>query len=312
MQKLFLLFILTSFLSCNKEIITAYRLSENDLIPEGITYSPKTDHFYISSIYKTKIVKVDAKTGKFDDFVPTGVHNMSYLGMITDDRENHLWACGNLTENGKTTSTVSKFDLHTGKVVKIYSLNDTASLYNDLVQDSQGNIYFTDSHTGKIGIINHATDSIHILYQGKPDEMPYANGITISPDNKYLYVASGLGIHILDIKKKEPVWVSDTMSAGIDGLKFYNNSLIGIKNGVYKLEDISIIKFHLDDSGTKIIGSELIDKGNSEFDIPTTFTIKDNKLFVIANSQLQNINFPKLEIKDTTKLQEIKILQYQL
>ena len=302
--------------SCNQENNNnvAYRISEKDLIPEGITYSSVTKSFYLSSIYKTKIVQINAETGEFKDFIPSDLLNLSFLGLFVDETRNHLWACGNMTQNGKTLSMVSKFNLISGELLKSYSYFDTvANTYNDIAEDGVGNIYFTDSDGQCIYKIDSQTDSVSIFFDGIAITHP--NGIAISPDNKYLYIASNdKGIRVMDIEKREIIGEPDTLidSRGIDGLKYYRNSLIGIQNEVKTRSEVKIAQYFLDNTGTKITGMKIIDQSNPGFDIPTTFTIVRNHLYCLANSQLWNINFSEMKINNPEELKEILILRYKI
>jgi streptogramin lyase len=302
--------------SCNqghKDNI-AYRISEKDLIPEGITYSSITNSFYLSSIYKTKIVQINAETGEFKDFIPSDLLRISFLGLLVDDTHNHIWACGNMTRNGKTLSMVTKFNLATGELIKSYSYIDTvANTYNDLTEDNEGNIYFTDSDGQCVYKIDSQSDSVDIFFNGI--EIVHPNGITISPDNKYLYIASNeKGIRVLEIEKREIIGEPDGLmnSTGIDGLKFYKNSLIGIQNEVKTRSEVKIAQYLLDKTGTKITGMKIIDQNNPHFNIPTTFVISDNHLFCLANSQLGNISSSGLRIINPEELNDVLILKYKL
>ena len=302
--------------SCNRGNIDniAFRISEKDLIPEGITYSSTTNSFYLSSIYKTKIVQIDAETGEFKDFIPSDLLRMCFLGLFADGPNKHLWACGNITENGEKYSTVSKFNLASGELIKSYSYIDTvANTYNDLTEDNEGNIYFTDSDGQCVYKIDSQSDSVDIFFNGI--EIVHPNGITISPDNKYLYIASNeKGIRVLDIEKREIIGEPDSSvnSTGIDGLKFYKNSLIGAQNEVKTISDVKIAQYFLDETGTKITGMKIIDQANPHFNIPTTFVIADNDLFCLANSQLGNIGYPELRIINPEELNDVLILKYKL
>jgi len=303
------------FVSCNQENHNniAYRISEKDLIPEGITYSSTTNTFYLSSIYKTKIIQINAETSEFKDFIPSDLLNLSFLGLLVDETRNHLWACGNMTQNGKTLSLVSKFSLISGELLKSYSYSDTVSnTYNDLALDNKGNIYFTDSDNQHIYKIDKFTDSVSVFYDRI--EIAHPNGITISPDNKYLYIASNdKGIRVLDIEMHEIIGESDTLinSKGLDGLKFYQNSLIGIQNEVKTRSEVKIAQYFLDNTGSKITGMKIIDQNNPYFDIPTTFTIINNRLYCLANSQLWNISSEN-KIMYPEKLNDVLILKYEL
>ena len=142
--------------------------------------------------------------------------------------------------------------------------------------------------------------------------MKYPNGITISPDDKYLYVASDTnGICVIDLKKRKLLNtnLSET-SKGIDGLKFYKNSLIGIQNEVQNKSEIKIIRYFLDSTMVRMSEQMIIDQDNPTFDIPTTFVIVNNNLFCIANSQLGN--YSRKGIKDKSILTNVNILKYKL
>jgi DNA-binding beta-propeller fold protein YncE len=316
MRKAFtIIFVLLLIYSCKQSEYydVAYRITEKDLIPEGITFSTLTNSFYVSSIYKTKIVQIDANTGEFKDFTLPGLLGLRMLGMVVDDERKHLWACGNISRDNKEISAIVKLDLITGDLIKVYEYVDTFSnTFNDLVLDKQGNVFFTNSSTQTIYQINNDVDSITVYYDGKSVEYP--NGITISPDNKYLYVASGNnGIRIINIATKEIVNSdnSNFNSKGIDGLKYYNKSIIGIQNYVANPSDRNICRYFLNEEGTEIISTEIIDKNNPYFDVPTTFVLDDNSLFCLANSQLLNIN-NEYKIIDIEALQDIIVLKYEL
>lgn len=292
----------------------AYRITEKDLIPEGITYSSTTNSFYISSIHKAKILQINAITGEFKDFTHSDLSGISILGLIVDEALNQLWACGNITENDKNYSMVIKFNLTSGKLLKTYSYNDlVATTFNDLAQDEKGNVYFTNSKGQRVYKIDNQSDSLSVFFDGV--EITHPNGITISHDNKYLYIAStDKGIRVLDIEKREIIGEPDILSdsEGIDGLKYYKKSLIGIQNAVEVKSQRKISRFYLDESGTKIIKIEIIDQDNPLFDIPTTFVIVKNNLYCLANSQLENFSDQDNEIINPKALKDILILKYEL
>ncbi|HAF31319.1 MAG TPA: hypothetical protein DCG75_19955 [Bacteroidales bacterium] len=295
----------------NYEVV--YKIAEKDLIPEGIAYSKVTNSFYLSSIYKKKIVKIDAGTGKFKDFTEPDQLGLQILGMMVDDTRKHLWACGNISVNEKRISAIFKLDLSTGELIKKYELIDSVyNMFNDLVIDKEGNIFFTNSSFQTIYKIDHQNDSITLFYDD--EEIKYPNGISISPDNNYLYIASSSnGIKVLDIDSKKIVNRVNLNfnSKGIDGLKYYKNSIIGVQNYVAVSSDRNISRYFLNEEGTEIISTEIIDKDNPYFDIPTTCVIVNKSLYCVANSQLLNIS-DNYEIKDENALQDVIILKYNL
>ena len=302
--------------SCNqdKNDIIAYRITEQDLIPEGITYSSITNSFYVSSILKTKIVQVNAENGEFKDFIPSDLVDMRFVGMFADDRNGHLWACGNMKKSGSRKSTISKFDLISGDLIKIYSQPDTLDhLYNDLIVDKQGNAYFTDSDGQSIYMIDKDADSITAFYES--EEIYHPNGIEISPDNKYLYIASGtMGIRTIDINKREVIGEVNNLfdSKGLDGIEYYNNSIVGIQNYIKDVHKTKISRYFLDEDGINIIDEEIIDQNSPYFDIPTTLDIVSDHVYCLASSQLDNVDWTEYKIKDPAELKDILILKYKL
>ena len=62
------------------------------------------------------------------------------------------------------------------------------NIYNDLVQDERGDVYFTNTNKQTVYKISQETDSATIFFDG--DQILHPNGITISTDFKYLYIAS--------------------------------------------------------------------------------------------------------------------------
>ncbi|MBN1199961.1 MAG: MBL fold metallo-hydrolase [Bacteroidales bacterium] len=292
----------------------AYRIPENDLIPEGIAYSSSTNSFYIGSIFKTKIIRVNAETGVYMDFIPSDNPGLQVLGMTVDERTGSLWACANGIKNGHEIAAVIRFDLHDGKQLTYVEFADTVPvLFNDLALDNDGNVYFTNSSGETIYRIDHRTGAMTPFIEGKNIACP--NGITISPDNKFLYVASETnGIRIIDIEKKIIVGEKDTtfISTGIDGLKYYQNSLIGIQNGVWSESEIKICRYFLNEAGNGIVAMEIIDQDNFYFNIPTTFVIVKDHLFCLATSQLRNLSKSGYELISRESLTDILVLKYDI
>lgn len=72
---------------------------------------------------------------------------------------------------------------------------------NDLITDTNGNLYFTDSvrHTGKICFVG-----INGEQKVTATNLDYPNGLVLSQDEKWLYVAESYQNRIIKIKLKEP------------------------------------------------------------------------------------------------------------
>jgi gluconolactonase len=134
------------------------------------------------------------------------------------DKEGRLLACEpgqrrvtRTEKDGKITVLADKFD---GK-----RFNEP----NDLTVDSQGRIYFSDPRYGSTAgkdIVDEKGRTIEGVYRIDPDgkvvrvlgrEVERANGVLVSPDDKYLYVADNDNDHVGGARK---LWRFDLKKDG--------------------------------------------------------------------------------------------------
>jgi len=275
----------------------AFSVKEKDLVPEGITYDPRQQKFYISSIYKRKIVGINLDGSSFDLLGEAQDGFYSTLGMKVDAARNHLWVAGVLNtpkarmmgadDMGK--SAVFQYDLETKKLLKKYMPNDTMThLFNDIA-NVNGSLYVTDSENGTVYRIDKETQTMTPFFRW--DGMFYPNGITYTPDRKYLFVAHWAGISRISLADTQMVMLQhkpNTTLTGVDGLVFYENSLIAVQNGAGP--QTRIIRFELNKTMDAVTKATVLESQNPLYNIPTTGTIVEDEFFFIANSQLQNFD----------------------
>lgn len=302
----------------NKSFI-AYTIPEKDLLPENVAYDPTDMSFYIGSTRKGKIIK-RSKGGTYRDFVKPqqdGLHMI--IGMKIDPVRRHLWVCSsggsNLIgysrkdKNEGRPAGVFKYDLQTGKLIKKYWIDIPGEVhfFNDIVLDTLGNLYATHMFSSPmIYTIQNNEDELKVL--AHLSEIKYPNGITISDDQTYLFVAHSEGITRIHIKtrKKEniqyPKGADTTSSKSIDGLYFYKNSLVGIQPGKN-----SVKKFVLNTEQNTITKTVLLEHNHPIMNNPTTGVLVDRELYYIANAQFGSFNkdgslFPMEKLYEPTIL----------
>lgn len=296
----------------------AFSLKEKDLVPKGITYDPRQQKFYVSSIYKRKIVGInlDGTSFEFAGEAQDGLY--STLGMKVDAARNHLWVTGilntprpksmNQEDFGK--SAVFQYDLETRKLIKKYVLNDTlVHIFNDLVIVN-GSVYVTDSENGSIYRINKETETFTLFYHW--DWMYYPNGITVSPDQQYLFTAHWAGISRITIADTQGVMLQSkptTTLTGIDGLYFQENGLIAVQNSAGPQS--RIMQFELNKQMDGVTKATVLESQNPLYNVPTTGIIVDDEFYFIANSQLQNFD-KQGNIFPAEKFQQTYILKLKL
>jgi hypothetical protein len=274
----------------------AFTIPEKDLLPEGIAYDPGEDCFYLGSMWKGKILKIDRKgnTREFATEKQDGLRSVG--GMKVDPARRILWAATfvsppwtKIAPQEAGWSAVFKYDLATKKLIKKYECSDQEAghLFNDLTVACSGDVFVTDSIRGEIYVLFHQRDSLELFFRS--DEFMYTNGITTADDDRTLYVASpGNGVFKIDIPSKEccPVSHPENMTlSAIDGLYFYNNSLIGVQPRFNRIS-----RYHLNKKGDGVERLEIIEARNPLFDFPTTGSIAGRAFYYIANSQAYSFN----------------------
>jgi hypothetical protein len=302
----------------NKEIIAGdlvYTLNEKDIIPEGITYDPRQQRFYLSSVHKRKIVYINSSDGTSGDLFTEAEGGLySTFGMKVDAARNQLWVAGMLNhpkarlknKNEPTKAAVFQYNLETKKLIHQYSLNDTLQhMFNDLVI-AGGNVFVTDTKHSAVYKIVPSKQTIELWYHNNDSFSP--NGIAVSQDQKYLFVAQWSGITRITIADTQHMQLQTTLNttlSGIDGLYFYNNSLIAVQNKIGP--QTRVMRFELNTQMNSVARSTIIESGNPLFNIPTTGVIVNDEFYFIANSQLRSFSadgtiFPQDKLQPTVIL----------
>lgn len=297
----------------------AFRLPERDLIPEGIAYDPVAKHFYVGSIYRRKIVRVDA-AGRASDFIAGGREGlMAVLGMKVDSAGRTLWAAteGTVSMRGGTKADVGRlalvqYDLRTGRLLrKVEVRPDPAPhLFNDLVLGGDGSVFLTDSEHGSVWRLRPGAGGLEPV--GSPRSLEYPNGMALSSDGRRLFVAHLAGIDVLDLatghRSALPHAGSLTL-AGIDGLYRRGHELVAVQNG---LEPPRIAVFTMTSSEDRVVGLRVLERGHPLFpSIPTTGAIAEDAFYYIANAQLRAFG-PDDRIFPLERLQETVVLRARL
>jgi len=289
----------------------AFTIPEKDLIPEGIAYDPAEKAFYLSSIFKKKILKISAK-GIVSDFISSGEDDVQeVLGMIVDPK-GFLWACNNFYEADTIPriSNIHVYDTRTKSLVRRYQLTDgKRHLFNDLHMLNSGDVFITDTEFGMLWVIRKDRNVLEEFT--KPGSVSYPNGITSTADQKNLIISTARGIVLLNLETKEtkPLENQRYQVNGYDGLYRYKTSLIGVQN-IYFPE--SIHQLSLNENNDRIEKVDFILAKHPHLDLPTTGVIAENYFYLIANSQLLQIIGNKGKIRHPDKLNDTIILKIKL
>lgn len=269
-----------------------FTLPERDLIPEGVAWDPATKRLFVSSLYRRKIVVVDAG-GAIRDFVPEGAGGLwQVLGMKVDAPRRRLIVCSaadkgmkGYKESDRGRSGMFWFDLESGAPAgkAILPADGKPHLFNDLAVTSDGGAFVTDSEEGSIWRMTPSGALERLL---GPAAFLYPNGIAHSPDGRFLYVASFAGIDRIEIAsraRKALPHPHDVTLVGVDGLALREGELIAVQNGV---RPVRIVAFRLSPGFDQVTGMRILDRLDPLVTDPTTIAVAGSELLAIGNAQV--------------------------
>lgn len=281
----------------------AFSLKDRQLIPESVAYDPKDGTYYVGSMYKRKIVKVE-RDGRQSDFVPQAADGLwGVLGMKVDAERRELWANAcNLNDrqppmvpDDETTrgqGGVFRYNLDTGKLIAKHTVGWQMAprCFNDLAFTPDGSAYFS---SGPDGIYRLRPGETRVeLFVEFPS---FINGIAASDDGSRLFLGDYRGVQVIDIATRvaRSLKVPDGESlAGIDGLYVRGRTLVAIQNG-RRNQPERLLQAELSATLDSVTCFTVLERNRPDYDIPTTGVLVGNEIFYIASSQLLRFNEDK-------------------
>jgi hypothetical protein len=250
----------------------AFVVKEGDLVPESVAYDSKGKNFYLGSMRKGKVVRC-SPSGDCTQFAsgPGFV-----LGLKV--RNDGLW----LLNNADKDSALIHYDLASARAIRSYNVRGQGHTLNDLAFASSGEIYVTDTPAGAIWrLANGASDLVRL-----PGRFESANGITLSPDARLLYVSTfpdGITVVNLQTRVARPIAHPESLClATIDGLYFYNGALIAIQNGFMVPR---VVRLALTHDLQAIDRFEVLERRNPLFEGITTGVLTRDDFLYMGNIQ---------------------------
>lgn len=278
----------------------AFRTTEKDLIPEGLAYDAQRGLFYLSSLNRRKIVEIGGD-GVATDFVPADRFGLlPVLGIRLSPSDDTVWA-DSQTDGGQTE--LLHFDA-TGKILGRFQPSGGGKHgFNDLVIRKSGVVITTDTVANMVFRFDPVARTFTPLRLHRP--LLYPNGIALSGDDEILYVADDLGVVAVNLSRTESRDIDPgprSTLAGIDGLYWYNGSLIAVQNGIGSPR---IAAFRLSNDSLRVTRTTVLENRTNFTVLPTTGAIRGSDFYFIANSQIDNLNNDKA--MDVTKLEVIRV-----
>jgi len=281
---------------------------------ESIAAGEKKDVFYLSSVHKRKVIRIN-NNNRVEDFTMEGQDGAtSILGLKIDSHKKYLWICSSpmpemINFDSTSRSTVLKYDLKTKRLLKKFVM-EKESVFGDLILNKKGEALISDSRNNIIYKANESNGNLEVYFSSP--EFWNIQGITFSEDEKLLFISDYIkGIYQLNTETKELTKLEKEPSVSlksVDGLIWYKNSLIAFQNGITPMR---ATRYFLNKSLTMITHYEIIDRDHPAFNEPTNGCVAGQILYYVANSQWGGYD-EHHHPKPAEQLQDIVILKYSL
>lgn len=265
-------------------------IDAGEIHPESFVIMDNGD-ILLGSIREKKIIRVDPEGNKID-LVKT---EYSVLGMHIDPANGMLWAATaampemidyNPEDKGK--SLIMQIDPKSGVVIQGLEYDEGTTI-GDLAIDKQSRVWLSNSLEPTLGRDNTDTTDNTGAFIRKQFDLSNGffnlQGLALTKDEKHLYLADYItGVHRIDVETDDVVKVfapEEILLKGIDGLYYYNNTLIAIHNGV---KPYRVMQYFLDDTGQHILFGRVINQGGPSLGEPTLGQVKGGYFYYLANS----------------------------
>lgn len=259
-----------------------YVLGSEDSVPEGVAFDPTERMFYATSLQGGSIVRLDPLG---QETVFRAADNRARLvGTKIDAAARRLWVCAQQVDG--LDNRVWVFDLATGDLALEFLLGALATNgnCNDLVLDSAGVAYVTDSANPYLYRLDPATGTGSILATDPLfDDITGAglglNGIALTPDESALIVgkfipASLLRVSLSNTDDVQVVALSGVALPSPDGLAVLDDDLYAVSG-----DSVSRVRLAADYRAGEVVNVKQI-SGLS------TATVAEAQLYVIKSDVL--------------------------
>jgi sugar lactone lactonase YvrE/ketosteroid isomerase-like protein len=277
----------------------AFTIPEKGLVAEGVAWDPVSKSFFVSSVRRRKIFRIDA-SGKASDFVTSrrdGIRGA--LGIHVDGKRRTLWAASlagpsmdGFREGDSGAPAVFEYDVDTARLRKehVPPSGGDAPAFDDLTVAPDGTVYVNDGANPRIWRIAPG-ESLEVFLTS--DQLGGTQGLAVSGDGRTLYVSDYRQLYAVDLASRAVSLIgvpSDLALNGIDGLAWFDHGLVAVQNGIVPHR---VIRLDLTPDGLRIAKARILEMNHPDFDEPTLGVVVDHAFYFSADSQGQKFQNAK-------------------
>ena len=296
----------------------AFELPPGDTLYESLAWDPGRQQLLVGSARDGSIQLV-AKNGKLKPFIKPDATNglWGVYALAADGPRDLLYVAATsstffrgFSESDLGKSAVFKFKLSDGKFLGRYLAPGMGPhTLTSITVGKDGQMFVADGRRNTI----YRIEGSELKVVAADPNLKSLRGLAVSDDGKLLYFADymlGLfGIHLATGKGFAVEYNPGSLVlGGIDGLYWYNGTLVVIENG---MRPQRVMRLSLSAEGNKISRVMPLDVANPAFKLPTYGAVAGEKLYFIANSQ-KNLYGQYGELKDGAVSEPVKVFDSNL
>ncbi len=270
----------------------AFELPKGDTLFESLAWDPKRQQVLVGSARDGTIQLADKNGGLKSFITPDATNGLwSVYGLAVDAERDLLYVASTSSvffrgfkQDDYGKAGVFKFQLSSGKFLERYLLTEGGvNTLSTITVGKSGQMFAADGVHNRI----YRIEGKQLKVVVSDPNLRSIRGLAVTDDGKLLYFADyqlGLfGVHLGTGRGFAVEYNPDTLVlGGIDGLYWYDGTLIAIENG---MSPQRVMRLTLSPEGLSIVKVMPLDVANPAFELPTYGTIAGDQLYFIANSQ---------------------------
>ncbi|MEO7917271.1 MAG: hypothetical protein ABIR16_06470 [Dokdonella sp.] len=272
----------------------AFVLPKGEYLFESMAWDAQRQRFVLGSAREGTIYLGD-RQGKLEAFITPNAENglWSTYALAVDADRDLLYVASNgstylkeLKAEDVGKAGIFKFQLSTGKFLDKFVLpaaEQGGNTLSSIAVSSKGQVFAADGLRNIIYRLDGKT--LKVLMPPNPITTS-VRGIAVSGDGNTLFFADyARGVFGIDLKSSKPFDIeydrSQLVLPGIDGLYWYDNTLVAIEPG---MSPKRIIRLHLSKDGRKIERVMPLDAGANAYPYPSSGAVVGDALYFFADS----------------------------
>ncbi len=231
-------------------------------------------NFYFTALRGGFIGKID-NAGVYTEWGKGTCPNGQLIG-----KNGAHWICDSQNAG---IAIYNSFGVFTDFLIKDTCAGTAVHAPNDLILDSNDNLYFTDSIRTDGKVFFRSETGVELIVASGVD---YANGLALSQDEKYLYVAESYQNRILIIELNEPGIAKKAMEVFAELPRNVSGDIIGnLPDGLAIDREGKLWVAHYGMQAIQVLSTA----GQLLFTIETTLPLTSNLHFVEDNDVYQKL-----------------------